>query len=189
MRDEIPEGYVRVTDVLKPFTPFATLDPNSSYGRNVIAAADRGTRVHKLCEAYAQDLFVEDCDEDCKNYFDSFKAWFDEMVVQVISTEQRLNSPHYRLSGCVDLVCVLKGDREATLVDIKTPKESSNSWTLQTAAYRILLREVGGLEVDRRTCLMLPRYGIEIKVIDYEEHEEHERLFLNLLEAYRFFER
>jgi hypothetical protein len=184
--DEIPEGYVRVTQVLKPFTPFEHMDPDSRFACNVKAAADRGRRVHELCEAHALGLFVEECDADCKNYFHSFRRWFDEMVCHTYVTEQRLNSEDMRLSGAVDMVCQLKGDDYLTLVDIKTPQSDSKTWQLQTAAYKLLLKEAG-IKVHRRVCIMLPKTTSEVKVIEYTDHAKDEQRFLQCLELYRFF--
>ncbi len=185
--DEIPVGYSRVTDCLKFFTPFATLDPESSFYKNVIHAAERGKRVHAYCDAYAQGLFVEDCDPECKNYVVAFKLWFDEMVDNVILTERRVNSENYKLSGCVDLVCRLKGDEELTIVDIKTPAIASKTWQLQTAAYKLLLESENIVSINRRICLMLPKEGTQIRVMEYTDHSEDTELFLNVLKLYRFF--
>lgn len=185
--DCIPAGYLRVTECLKPYTPFDKLDPDSVYAMNVRWAADRGRRVHNYCEAYAQGLFVEDIDPDCKNYVEAFKYWFDDMVTEVIFTEQRINHAGYRLSGAIDLVAILKGDDTPSIIDIKTPKNISPTWALQTGAYRILLREEVGIEADRRLCLILPKYEERgAQTIEYRDHDCDERLFINALEIYRY---
>lgn len=186
MEDQIPEGYVRVTEVLKPFTPFERMEPDSNFAKNVKAAADRGQRVHELCEAYATGLFVEECDADCRGYFEAFRAWFDEMVGEVIMAEKRINSGPYRLSGAIDLVCILKGDSTPSIVDIKTPASPSKTWQLQTAAYALLL-EQAGVSVTRRLCLMLPRAGGNVEIKEYDEHPADRSLFLHCLKLYRFF--
>jgi len=181
-KDKIPEGYLRVTQVLNPFSTLKEIDPVT-----LANAADRGTRVHTLCESYALGLFVTEVDEDCKNYFEVYKKWFDAMVVKVIHTELRLNSPTYKISGEFDLLAVLKGDTEPTLIDIKTPASSSVSWQLQTAAYQLLAKEVLGLETPRRLCLMLPKYGDSPKIVEYKNHAKDQDLYIKALELYRFF--
>src|SRR5690606_8090596 len=123
------------------------------YAMNVRWAADRGRRVHNYCEAYAQGLFVEVMDEDCKNYVEAFKVWFDSTVSEVIFTEQRINHAGYRLSGAVDMVAILKGDDKPSIIDIKTPKSPSTTWALQTGAYRMLLREETCIIASGRLCL------------------------------------
>jgi hypothetical protein len=179
---EIPAGYLRVTEVLKPYSTLNEIDP-----KTVAHAADRGTRVHAYCESHALNLFVAEVDEDCKNYVDVFKTWFDEMVVKVVHTEVRLNSPTYRISGAFDLLAILKGDTEPTLIDIKTPMTASCSWQLQTAAYQLLAKELLNIDVKRRICLMLPKYDTKPTIKEYEDHQRDQELYLKALELYRFF--
>lgn len=179
---EIPPGYLRVTQVLTPFSTLDQLDPAV-----VAKAAHRGSRVHAYCESYALGLFVADVDDDCKNYFDVFTHWFDETVDQVIYTEQRCNSPTYRISGAFDMIARLKGDNQLTLVDIKTPASPSASWQLQTAAYQLLSLECLNESVQRRICLMLPKTSYVARVVEYEDHKRDQELYLKALELYRFF--
>lgn len=179
---EIPEGYLRVTEVLKPFSTLNEIDPAT-----LAKAADRGSRVHAYCETYSLGLFVADVDEDCKNYFEVFKKWFDEMVDKVLYTEKRLNSSNYRISGAFDMIAVLKGDTHPTLIDIKTPASPSLSWQLQTAAYQLLAHECLNEIVVRRICLMLPKFKDSATVIEYEDHKRDQLLYLKALELYRFF--
>lgn len=179
---EIPPGYLRVTEVLKPYSTLGEIDPTT-----VANAADRGTRVHAYCESHALGLFVEDVDLDCKNYFDVFKLWFDSMVREVIHTEVRCNSESLRISGAFDMIAILKGDNKPTLIDIKTPASPSQSWQLQTAAYQLLALECLDEHVERRICLMLPKYKDTVKVMEYEDHKGDQAKYLMALELYRFF--
>lgn len=66
-RDEIPLGYVSVTEILRPYTKLDKIDPV------VLAnAADSGTRVHKWCTMYAMNMLFGEVDEDCKGYVEAF---------------------------------------------------------------------------------------------------------------------
>lgn len=179
---EIPAGYLRVTEVLTPYSTLGELDPTI-----VSNAADRGTRVHAYCESHALNLFVSEVDEDCKNYFEIFKEWFDEMVESVVRTECRMNSPTYRISGACDLIAILRGDTKPSLIDIKTPNSPSLSWQLQTAAYQMLARDILSVDCHRRVCLMLPKYGNKARIMEYVEHDKDQQLYLKALELYRFF--
>lgn len=178
--DNIPEGYVRVTEVLKPYSDFTQIDPN------VLArAADRGCRVHKYCETYALGLFLPDIDNDCKSYVEAFIRWFDERVNEVLHTECRLNSEKHKLSGQIDMICTLKNCEKVCLIDIKTPAQGSFTWSLQTAAYKLLAMQCRGLEIERRVCLKLPKKeGANASTIEYMDHERDQTLFLNALELY-----
>jgi len=179
---ETPPGYLRVTEVLQPFSTLGDIDPQT-----LANAADRGTRVHAYCEAHALGLFVEEYADDCKNYVECFKKWFDEMVVNVLHAEVRLNSPTYRISGACDLMVILKGDTCATLVDIKTPASAQMSWQLQTAAYQLLSEEVLHIRPERRICLMLPKTGDRVTIKEYMDHDRDQELYIKALELYRFF--
>lgn len=184
-QDDIPEGYARVTDVLKPYSGLDGIDD-----RVLARAADRGTRVHDFCELYIRNLLIEEVDQDCKTYFEAFKEWYDLCVDEVIMIEERINSAAYKLSGKFDILCILKGDDFPTIVDIKTPQNSSSTWPLQTAAYRILLREERDIVANRRGCLMLPNdYPTKrtAKFLEYNQHERDEELYLQALQLYRYF--
>lgn len=181
--DEIPAGYLRVTEVLQPFSKLDLINPE------VLAkAADRGTRVHKYCEMHALGLFVEEYDQDCKNYVEAFKKWFDEWVVEVLFMEVRLNHEKYRISGKPDMVARLKYDKEPSLIDFKTPQAAQISWDLQTAAYDMLIEDIMGVKVGRRFCLMLPKDDSRIKISEYYDRDKSIRLYLNALELYRFYQ-
>ena len=180
--DIIPPGYARVTEVLEPYISFNQIDP-------VILqkAADRGTRVHKYCELYVQNLLIEKVEEECKPYVDSFIQWFDTMVQELWVSEMRLSCSKYLISGKLDLIVTIKGDKSETLVDLKTPQQASQSWQLQTAAYRYLMRVSQGIDIPRRICLILDREGKLPRIVEYTNHEADERLFLSAAELFHFF--
>jgi|SRR5271169_993228 len=181
--DSIPDGYTRVTEILKPFSKFENIKPEVLQN-----AADRGTRVHSFCEMYANNLFIDDIDDDCKGYIQSFKPWWDEMVVKLIYSEQRINNDQFKISGKFDFVVLLKGDPENhwTILDIKTPSTISKTWALQTAAYDVLLAHEG-VECYRRACLMLDKKGSVAKFVEFTDHLNDADLFYKALELYRFF--
>lgn len=181
--DDIPPGYARVTEVLAPYISFDRIDPDV-----LEKAKERGTRVHKYCELYVQNLLIEKVDEECKPYVDSFIQWFDVMVKEVWVSEMRLSCSNYLISGKLDLIVTLKGDTTETLVDIKTPQQASQSWQLQTAAYRYLMRVSQGIDIPRRVCLILDREGKLPKLVEYTNHERDERLFLSAAELFHFFQ-
>ncbi len=178
--NNIPEGYTRVTEVLKPYNNLHSIDPT------VLAkAADRGSRVHKYCETYALGLFLPEIDADCNNYVQAFISWFDERVEKVLAIETRLNSEKHKLSGQLDLICSLKGSDEICLIDIKTPASASFTWQLQTAAYQLLALQCTGMEIQRRICLKLPKHTSTASIIEYLDHDSDSRLFLNALELFK----
>lgn len=180
--DYIPPGYTRVTEILDAYTDFNGVPPA------VLAhAAERGERIHRYCELYSLSMLIEEPDEECKPYVDSFIRWFDYSVACVIHSELRISSKKYKLSGKFDLLVKMKGDTELTIVDIKSPQTKSSTWQLQTAAYRFLLREELKINAHRRICLIVDNEGGNIRVVEYSNHDLDERLYLNAFELHRFF--
>ncbi len=180
--DFIPEGYLRVTDCLKPFNKFDMIDPV------VLAnAAERGSRVHKFCEMYVNNMLFEEVDEDCANYVNAFKLWYDANVVKLLYSEKRVNSKSRMLSGAFDLLVMLKSSPCPVLIDIKTPQKESLSWALQMAAYRLLVKEELDLSGVDRMALILPKTSKKVKEIRYENHSKDTELYINALELYRYF--
>ena len=182
--DDIPTGYTRVTEILSSYISFDNV-PSESLQK----ATTRGSRVHDHCEYHALSLFVEEPDEECKLYVDSFKKWFDLMVDKVYHTEMRLNHPTYKFSGKFDMLVHIKSDPAdcITVLDIKTPQTKSLSWELQTAAYHILVEEVLGFKVERRMALILNKDGRIAKPIEHTDHKKDKDLFLKAVEIHRFF--
>lgn len=180
--DLIPDGYARVTEILKPYVSFDGIPPDV-----LKKAADRGRRVHRYCELYNKNLLIERVDEECKPYVESYIQWKDSMVEEVWHNELRVSCPELRISGKFDMIATIRGDSSETLIDIKTPLQTSVSWQLQTAAYRYLVRVCEGIELNRRVCLMLDRNGNPPKVVEYTDHARDERMFLNAVELHYFF--
>jgi len=182
-RDQIPPGYVSVTEVLAPFSKLHLIDPIVLQN-----AADRGTRVHKWCTMYVLNLLFGEVDLDCRIYVEAFKRWCDKYVDKVLLEPTRLNCDQYRLSGEFDLFVQLKGSTNRVLIDIKTPQQASKSWQLQTAAYQILMEKVLCEEVDQRMILQLPKFEGDAKVIMHDQDSKNDKdLFFDALRLHRYY--
>lgn len=181
---EIPDGYTRVTEILSSYVSFDNVPPEA-----LSKATARGSLVHDHCEYHALNLFVDEPDESCKPYVDSFKNWFDVMVDKVYYTELRLNHPLYKISGKFDMLIHIKSDPldVITLLDIKTPQVKSLSWELQTAFYKILIEDLMHLKVSRRMALILDKEGKMARVIEHTDHERHQDLAIKAVELHNFF--
>ena len=189
--DTIPEGYVRVTEVLRPWVDFSAIPEFSRDGRSredvLACAADRGTRVHAYCDLIANALFVGDIDADCEPYVKSYRRWFDQRVAEVLVTETRINSENWQLSGQIDLICRLIGHDEPFLIDLKTPQTAARTWQLQTSAYEMIAVEQDPeLEGLRRGALILSRTGGAARLIEHNEVHDEEK-FRHALALHRFF--
>ena len=179
----IPPGYVRVTELLTPYSGLNNIDPI------VLAkAADRGKRAHNYCELHAQSLLIDDIDDDCNGFLDSFKQWFDDHVDYVVSLEKRVYEHSMRITGQYDMIVKFKGAIDHVLVDIKTPVSANRTWAIQTAAYYYMINKNQPEPlVTRRGCLMIDRNGTKAKFKEYVAHDHDVQIFLGIARAYRYF--
>lgn len=177
-----PESYLRVTQVISPYKDFSSIPQEV-----VLEASLRGEEVHRLAYLYANNILIEKPAEYVKNYFFSFKEWFDTYVEEVILSEERISCDKLMLTGCPDLVVRIKGSKDLVLVDLKTPQVHCKTWRPQTAAYKMLLRDVLGVNCERRLVVMPRKDGSKAVVKEHLKHELDEKIFMNLLSNYRFF--
>ncbi len=182
MKEDIKQGYTRVTEV---FAPYVNFDMVSS---SVLEqASNRGTRVHSYCEMIAQDEYFPDPAAELSGYVDSFRRWFESSVSDVISTERRYYDDGYMVTGAIDLVAVLVGDQEPTIIDYKTSATKSKTWALQTAMYRYLYNAPQpSRRAERRIALQLKRDGGLARVNEYNNYNDFS-VYIGLLNAWRFF--
>lgn len=114
-------------------------------------AADRGTRVHRLCEALDKYGSVE-CPEDISPYI---MAYLKFMKAQPVYW-QEIEKPHFHpdglYAGTLDRVGYIDGDR--CIVDIKTSSTLQKTlYTAQLNLYRKMLPEA----VDKLYILHLKK--------------------------------
>jgi len=184
MSEEIKTGYLRVTEVMKPFIDFSKIPP-----KVLKHACDRGTKVHRLAELYAKDEYFPEPEPELSGYVDSFKMWFDEMVEEVVSLEVRLYDNTLMITGAIDLVAKLKGSDGPVIVDYKTPANASKSWALQLSAYQNLynIQKDNKEKVNRRIALQLMKDGKYPKIHEYTNPKDFE-IYKGILQAVRFFQ-
>lgn len=156
------ENYLRVTNVLYPFTDLHKIDAG------VLArAADRGTRVHKICEAIMTGLGDFGTEEDVKGYVESFKKWWGEGK-DVVEIEKRFWCDTHAITGQVDFI--MNTDEGLAIVDIKTSSKPSKTWPIQGSAYYYLAR-LGGFDIQKIFFLHLKKDGKEPNLISYTPDE------------------
>lgn len=152
------EKYIRVTTVLYPFSGLDKLDIDV-----VAKAAERGTKVHKICEAIIEGLGEIGVDEQTKPYVESFKQWWDKGH-EIVYMEKRFWCDELKISGQVDLI--IKTPEGLAIVDLKTSSSPSKTWPAQGAAYAYLARK-SGLEIKKIYFLHLLKTGKEAKIYEY----------------------
>jgi hypothetical protein len=83
-------------------------------------SSDRGTRVHKCCEAIAGKKEPEP-EDDIKGYVKAYKKFYDEKITSIWATEQVVYNLDRKIGGTYDQGITDDGGRVA-IIDIKTTK-------------------------------------------------------------------
>ena len=148
------DAYPSVTTVLSEYNKKAILEWRQRVGAeqaNKISrvAANRGTRVHSLCENYLLNKLTELKEQslmpDVKQMFSSIKPIMDTNIGNVYATEQALYSNVMKLAGRVD--CIADWQDELAVIDFKTsskPKKEEwiTNYFMQCAAYAEMFTEL-----------------------------------------------
>lgn len=176
------ELFTRVTTIANLFADFSSID------KDVLeVAAERGTDVHKLCAAQAQGLLVSDCPEIYEGYLKSFSDWANENVDAILLCEQRRYCKTYMITGMMDYVVRLKGEKTLTLIDLKTSSARYPSWDLQMGGYNYLLRDTSpAMEIEKALLIRLKKDGSKPIVNRVENLHEAEDVFFHALECYKY---
>ncbi len=169
------KDFTRVTSILYPFSGLEKINPEVLQN-----AADRGTKVHNICEAIVHGMGEFDIDEVTKPYVESFKLWWDKGH-KVISVEQRFFDDTLKITGQVDLI--LDTPDGLAIVDLKTSSVPSKTWKAQGSAYCHLAR-LNGLDIKKVYFLHLKKTGKEAKIYEYDPDPS---FFLSVLRVWEHF--
>lgn len=177
MTPEIPtrENYTRVTNVLYPFSGLQNIDAEV-----LQHAAERGTKVHKICEGIIEGLGEHGVDDECRPYVESFKLWWN-LGHDVIAVENRFWDDQYHITGQVDLI--IRTDNGLAILDLKTSSKPSKTWPVQGAAYAWLASNAG-YDIKEILFLHLNRQGKAPKTHSYPLDTD---LFMSCLRVYNHF--
>lgn len=99
-------------------------------------AANRGTTVHSIMEAYkASGNIIETVPEEYKGYAKAFYSWVKFANPRILETEKTLTHEGYKYAGTLDMLAVING--KTCIVDFKTNKDGNvyNEAHLQVSAY------------------------------------------------------
>ncbi len=170
-------------------------------------AAARGTAVHAWIARHIKgeqqptddDPFAvaRELQQDVKDIFAMWLAWFNARTLDVKLCEQRLVNVDERYHGTPDLVAVEDG--EWTVYDWKTSSDDKpklEHW-LQVAAYADLVSEIDDIDaVQIGACIVVLQVDADGKCIGVTEHRrrdfnlhDYARLFAIALDAHQVHER
>ena len=124
-------------------------------------AAEEGTQVHELCEAYlnGEELkFLDDkgrpqYNPDVWQMFLRFVEFWELIKPTLIETEVHLFSDVLKVAGTCDLIVEIDG--KLWLLDLKTSNQLQTTYELQTAVYGQCYEECFGRKIDHYGILWL----------------------------------
>ena len=169
------EDYTRVTTILYPFSGLQHIDPAV-----VAHAAERGTKVHKICEAIASGVPPLGVDDEVWGYVESFKTWF-ETAAPVVVMEKRFWCDDLHITGQVDFI--LDTPDGLAIIDLKTSSQPSKTWMAQGSAYAYLAKK-SGYDIKKVYFVHLSKHGKAPKVYDYPMDDA---FFMSILRTYLHF--
>ncbi len=169
------ESYLRVTNVLYPFSGLQNIDPDV-----VAYAADRGTKVHKICEGIVAGLGEIGVDNDTWGYVESFKNWW-SAGIDIVKMEERFWDDELFITGQIDFI--IRNPDGLAIVDIKTSSKPSKTWEAQGSAYAYLAKKAG-YDINQIFFLHLNKHGKEPKLFEYPVDDS---FFLAILRTYKHF--
>ena len=182
-----PEGkkYKSITTVLSNHNKQAIYEWRQAVGEehaNKVSsrAADRGTKVHKICEDYLKneipELKMQMMMPDLKELFFKIKPHIDENIGKIYAQEQALYSDKYRIAGRVDLIAEWNG--KLSVIDYKTStkqkdEENIQNYFMQCTAYALMFAERTGIWIDDVVVLIATEEGpaqvFERQIHDYRQ--------------------
>lgn len=169
------ENYARVTNVLYPFSGLDTIPAEV-----VAHAAERGTKVHQICEGIISGLGELGVDDETRPYVESFKKWW-TLGHEVVEMEKRFWDDTLQLTGQVDLI--LKTPDGLILVDLKTSSRPSKTWPAQGSAYAYLAKKAG-YDIKKVFFLHLNKYGNQPTLYEYPVDDS---FFLSIYRTWQHF--
>jgi genome maintenance exonuclease 1 len=118
-------------------------------------AANRGTRIHSLCESYLNNEHVDPNIFDAETW-SSFKPVLAK-INNIHCLETPLYSDHLQVAGTVD--CIAEYDGKLSVIDFKTSsrvkhRDDIHNYFMQCAAYAVAFEERTGIPVPKIVILM-----------------------------------
>lgn len=176
------EKYKSITTVLSNHNKQAIMEWRERIGAEEATkistkAANRGTKVHKICEDYINneipELKMQMMMPDLKEMFFKIKPIIDEKLGDVYSQEQALYSHKLKIAGRVDLIGMWDG--KLSVIDFKTSakqKEESyiQNYFMQCTAYALMFSELTGMWIDDIVVLIATGEG-EAQLFERQIHD------------------
>ena len=166
-----PEGnkYPSITTVLSVRSKKGIAEWRKRVGNDVAnhisrTAANRGTKVHHMCEDYLNNQNIDHHKQHFLPYclFSELRDNALTYIDNIYAQEAGLYSDKYKVAGRVD--CIAEFDGVLSIIDFKTstnPRkdEYNESYYIQTAAYAEMFEERTGIEINQICILVVTQDG------------------------------
>ncbi len=166
--------YTRVTEVLYPFSGLKCVPPEILKN-----AAERGTKVHEICDALIEQIGMFNIDNKVAGYIESFNHYLPDK--NFIEKPERFFCDEHMITGECD--AIYQDRKGLVLVDIKTSAKEGKTWNLQGSAYAYLAKKYE-YKITRIEFVKLCKEGKEPKIFVYQYDFQ---MFLKCLDVYRKF--
>ena len=178
-----PEGnkYPSITTVLSSRSKQGLMEWRKRVGEDVAnhiarTAANRGTKVHHMCEDYLNNEF--DDDKHKKDFlayclFGQLKTQALNNINNIHFQEAGLWSDKYKVAGRVD--CIAEYNGKLSIIDFKTStkprkEEYNENYYIQTSAYAEMHEEQTGTPIDQIVILVVTSDG-EVQEFVKQKHD------------------
>jgi len=162
------------------------------------AASERGTKAHAAVNGYCFNIQNPDSihwsppiEEEIQPYFESGKQWIDKYIDTILYIECEVFHPLYLYLGHPDLIAILKGDKDPSIIDFKTPIQyQERHWSAQLAGYKEAALKDPKIEVYNIEKLLSVRIRANGKMALVNQVKNEAMAlngFLNALGSYRYF--
>lgn len=142
-----------------------------------------GTNVHNaiLSMMYKNIVMVQERE---KPYFASYLRWYNHMKPIVAEPEMRLYCDDLHISGQIDCLVTIRGEKLPILLDYKCVSAKIKSWKYQAHFYQYLLKKNNYKVGNRMIFLALNAKGKDPIARCYEFDPKTENACINMAKEY-----
>lgn len=165
-----PDGiYPSITTVLSVRSKEGLAEWRKRVGEDVAnyisrTAANRGTKVHQMCEDFLNNVEIEPTKREFLPYclFSQLKPVIETSINNIYAQECGLWSDKYKVAGRVD--CIAEYNGIPSIIDFKTSRSQRNdeyneSYYIQASAYAEMFEERTGIPVEQIVILVVTEDG------------------------------
>lgn len=142
------KAYVRVSTIAKRFNDYGYTPDDKIQNKSRI-----GTNVHQAIDCYLKKDVPILTNDDEIGYFNSFLIWRKEVAIDIVCREKRYFDDQLMITGKVDGVAMIPGEKTPILIDYKCAAKEMESWRIQTHLYYHLVTKAG-MRLDKRVLVI-----------------------------------